>query len=50
MLLKLYDEVAEVTHAPTGCMLIKRSVFETMMEKLPHLKISQPTIVNGKSQ
>jgi hypothetical protein len=46
---EVFDEVAEVTHAPTGCMLIKRSVFETMMEKLPHLKISQPTIVNGKT-
>jgi hypothetical protein len=43
------DEVAEVTHAPTGCMLIKKSVFEKMMKELPHLKISQPTIVNGQA-
>ena len=42
------DGVAEVSHAPTGCMLIKRSVFETMMKKLPSLRISQPTIMNGK--
>ena len=40
--------VGEVTHAPTGCMLIKREVFETMINKFPNLKISQPTIVNGK--
>jgi len=40
--------VAEVSHAPTGCMLIKKSVFEKMMKKFPELKISQPTIVNGK--
>ena len=40
--------IAEVSHAPTGCMLIKRQVFEKMMKELPHLKISQPTIVNGK--
>jgi len=40
--------VAEVTHAPTGCMLIKKSVFDTMIDKFPNLKISQPTIVNGK--
>jgi len=46
--IEVIDEVAEVTHAPTGCMLIKRSVFETMMEKFPELKIIQPTILNGK--
>jgi len=40
--------VAEVSHAPTGCMLIKRQVFKKMIEKFPHLKINQPTIVNGK--
>ena len=40
--------VSEVTHAPTGCMLIKRGVFEKMMKELPHLKINQPTIINGK--
>jgi hypothetical protein len=40
--------VAEVSHAPTGCMLIKREVFEKMIKELPELKINQPTIVNGK--
>ena len=40
--------VAEVSHAPTGCMLIKCSVFEKMMKHYPDLKISQPTIVNGQ--
>jgi hypothetical protein len=40
--------VAEVSHAPTGCMLIKRQVFEKMIKELPELKINQPTIVNGK--
>jgi hypothetical protein len=38
----------EVSHAPTGCMLIKRHVFEKMIKELPELKINQPTIVNGK--
>ena len=38
----------EVSHSPTGCMLIKRSVIEKMIEKYPHLKINQPTIINGK--
>lgn len=40
--------VIEVTYSPTGCMLIKRSVIEKMIDKYPHLKIVQPTIINGK--
>ena len=42
--------VMEVTHAPTGCMLIKRKVIETMIDKHPELKIYQPTFINGKEQ
>jgi len=37
----------ELTHAPTGCMLIKRNVFEKMIKEYPHLEIFQPTIING---
>jgi len=40
--------VMELTHAPTGCMLIKRTVIEKMVKHYPELKINQPTIVNGK--
>ena len=40
--------VIEVSHAPTGCMLIKREVIEKMIKHYPELKIYQPTIVNGK--
>jgi len=40
--------VMEVTHAPTGCMLIKKQVFEKMIKAYPNLKIDQPTIINGK--
>jgi len=40
--------VMEVSHAPTGCMLIKKEVFKKMMDNYPDLKIEQPTIVNGK--
>jgi len=40
--------VIEVSHAPTGCMLIKRKVIEKMIEHYPELKIYQPTIVNSK--
>jgi hypothetical protein len=46
--LSITGGVAEVSHAPTGCMLIKRQVFEKMIKELPELKINQPTIVNGK--
>ena len=42
------NNVMEVTHAPTGCMLIKRQVFDKMIEKYPHLEIYQPTILNGE--
>ena len=39
----------EVSHSPTGCMLIKRSVIEKMIEKYPEMRITQPTIINGKA-
>jgi|TARA_R100000479_G_scaffold129345_1_gene67712 hypothetical protein len=38
----------ELTHAPTGCMLIKREVLEKMIKEYPELEIYQPTIINGK--
>lgn len=44
------DGVIEVTHAPTGCMLIKRNVFEQMIEAYPDTRITQETIVDGKLQ
>ena len=44
------DGTIEVTHSPTGCMLIKRSVIEKMIEAWPNMKIEQETIVNGKMQ
>ena len=42
------QHVMEVSHAPTGCMLIKKQVFEKMIEAYPNLKINQPTIINGE--
>ena len=42
------DGIMEVTDAPTGCMLIKRSVIEKMIEKYPEKKIVQKTIINGQ--
>ena len=40
--------VMRVTHAPTGCMLIKRNVIEKLIKKHPELEIYQPTVINGK--
>ena len=45
---QLENGCIEVSHSPTGCMLIKRSVIEKMIEKYPEMRISQPTIINGK--
>ena len=42
--------VIKVTHAPTGCMLIKRSVIEKMIKQYPELEIYQPTVINGKEE
>jgi hypothetical protein len=41
------DGVIEVSHAPTGCMLIKRQVFDKMIKAYPNDKIEQATIING---
>ncbi len=48
--IQVEDGVAEVTHAPTGCMLIKREVIEKMMKRYPELEIYQPTIINGNTE
>lgn len=48
--IKVKGNLMEVTHAPTGCMLIKRSVFDKMIKEYPHLQISQPTIMNGEAK
>jgi hypothetical protein len=40
----------EVTHAPTGFMLIKKETILKMIEKYPNLKIKQPTIMNGEAK
>jgi hypothetical protein len=36
--IKIKDGIIEVTHSPTGFMMIKREVFDKMIEKYPHLK------------
>ena len=39
--------IVEVTHAPTGCMLIKRTTLEKMIKHYPELEIFQPTNINS---
>lgn len=46
--IEVKEGVAEVTHVPTGCLLIKKQVFEKMIKAYPNLEITQPTIINGK--
>ena len=46
--IQIKDGVIEVTHSPTGAMLIKKSVFEKMIKEYPHKDIKQNTVINGK--
>ena len=46
--IKLDNGVMEVTHSPTGCMMINRSVFDKMIEKYPDKNIVQKTVINGE--
>ena len=44
----IVEGVIEVTHSPTGCMLIKRKVFDKMIKAYPDKNIVQKTIINGE--
>ena len=48
--IKCKDNVIEVTHSPTGCMLIKRHVFDKLKKAYPDKSIRQGTIINGKME
>jgi hypothetical protein len=45
--ISVLNGLIEVSHAPTGCMLIKKQVFDKMIKAYPNDKIEQATIVNG---
>jgi hypothetical protein len=47
--IQIKDGVIEVTHSPTGFMLIKREVFTKLIEAYPDLRIDQDQIINGKN-
>jgi hypothetical protein len=40
--------IIEVTHSPTGFMMIKREVFDKMIKAYPNFYIKQLHIINGK--
>lgn len=42
------EGVIEVTHSPTGCMLIKKEVFDKMIKHYPDKGIVQKTVINGE--
>ena len=46
--IRVKDGVIEVTHSPTGCMLIKREVIEKMIKAYPDTEIIQKTVINGE--
>ena len=48
--ISIVDGLIEVSHAPTGCMLIKRQVFNKMIKAYPGDFIDQATIVNGEAK
>ena len=48
--ISVVDGLIEVSHAPTGCMLIKRQVFDKMIKAYPDDRIDQATIVNGEAK
>ena len=46
--IRVEDGVIEVTHSPTGCMLIKKETIEKMIKAYPEMEIVQKTIINGE--
>ncbi len=46
--IQVKDGIIEVTHSPTGCMLIKRSVFDKLIKAYPEKDIRQNTVINGE--
>ena len=48
--IKIKNKVIEVTHSPTGFMMIKREVFDKMIKAYPDFYIKQLHIINGKPE
>ena len=45
---KVENGFIEVERGPAGCMLIKRSVIETLIKEYPEFTINQHTLIDGK--
>ena len=48
--IRIKDNVIEVTHSPTGFMMIKREVFTKMIKAYPNMVINQDQVINGKNE
>tara|TARA_R100001163_G_C5051268_1_gene188055 strand:- start:123 stop:935 length:813 start_codon:yes stop_codon:yes gene_type:complete len=46
--IKVDNEMIELSHTPTGCLMLKRSVLEKMIKHYPELNIRQETVVDGE--
>jgi len=46
--INMTNGVIEITHAPAGCLLIKRSVFDELIKTYPDRKIKQKSVINGQ--
>tara|TARA_S200002703_G_scaffold159746_1_gene174495 strand:+ start:412 stop:1233 length:822 start_codon:yes stop_codon:yes gene_type:complete len=46
--IKIHKGVIEATHCPTGCMMIKREVFDKLKKAYPNREIVQKTTIDGK--
>tara|TARA_R100000426_G_C4809496_1_gene105855 strand:+ start:146 stop:925 length:780 start_codon:yes stop_codon:yes gene_type:complete len=46
--IKLKDDMIELSHSMTGCMLIQREVFTKMIKAYPDLTIKQETVIDNE--
>ena len=46
--IKLKNDMIELSHSMTGCMLIKREVFKKMIKAYPNLTIKQETVIDDE--
>lgn len=46
--IEVRDGITEITHAPAGCLMIKRSVFDTLIKNFPDRRIKQKSVINGQ--
>mgnify|MGYP003125255794 FL=1 len=47
--IEIKNEMIELSHSMTGCMMIKREAFNKMIKKYPNLTIKQKSMVDGET-